>query len=163
MATADFEVFRSGVEKAVLRDEEFDTVTRDDRADGAALVSRFPVAEKLWIDLTIRPAIPQIRAGIVTDDRWVNEELEDAIEETGDSMAEFVELGFDEAGLDWREPVVEHYREQGKYFYFSTGFELPDLSALKDPEIAEKTIQMLKGYYEAFRAAIEKVAAGADE
>lgn len=162
MPASDFESFRSAVESALLASDDFTSVEHDDRDDGSSLVSRFPVADNLWIDLTIRPAIPQIRAGIVTDDRWVNEELEDAIEETGDTMPEFVELGFDEAGLDWSEPVVEHYREQGKYFYFSTGWELADAAAIADDATKNKTVQMLKGYYEAFRGAIEKVAAEAE-
>jgi hypothetical protein len=123
------------------------------------LTTRFPVADHLWIELGVRPQIPQIRAGIMTDDRWVSEDLEQAIEDSGDSMSEFVELGFDEAGLEWVDPPVEHYREQGQYFYFSTGFEVAGIEALNDPATRDKTIKMLRGYLTAFQPAVEKLTA----
>lgn len=148
--------FRDAWERALAGDPRFGPVWRDDRADRSVLASRFPVAPRLWIELTIRPSIPQVRAGIVTDDRWKNEDLEDTIEESGDTMSEFVEMGFEEAGLEWREPPVEHYRDQGKYFCFSTGFELDSLARLADDAVLDKARRMAEGYWHAFRRAIEK-------
>jgi hypothetical protein len=134
----------------------FGQATRDDRADDSTLASRFAVGERLWLEMCVRPLIPQLRAGIVTDDRWRNEDLEDKIEESGDTMSEFVELGFEEAGLEWRNPPVEHYRDQGKYFCFATAFELKALSDLSQDAVLDKVSRMFEGYYEAFRPAIEK-------
>lgn len=151
--------FRNTIERGYANDSRFSAAVREDRPDESVLASRFPVLDDVWIDLTLRPFVPQFRAGIVTTDRWKNEELEERIEETGDTMSEFLELGFDEAGFDWRNPQVEHYRDQGKYFYFATGVELPSLQALADAAVAEKARRMLDGYYHAFRGAIERLKA----
>ncbi len=150
------EQFREAFERRYAADARFRGVVHVDREDGSTRMSLFRLADTLYLEMTIRPGIPQVRAGIVTDDRWKNEDLEDAIEESGDTMSEFVELGFDEVGLDWREPPVEHYRDQGKYFCFSTAFELPDVAALRDAATLERVAAMFEGYYTAFRKAIDK-------
>jgi hypothetical protein len=129
------------------------------REDGTAISLRFEVAAHVWLDLTLRPDVPQVRAGIMTDDRWVSEDLEQAIEDSGDTMSEFVELGFEEADLAWLGPPVEHYREQGQYFYFSTGFEPSSTAALVEPDVMVKAERMVRGYYLAFRPAIDKLRA----
>lgn len=153
------EEFRSAFERRYADDPRFRSRVRRDREDGSTLSTHFQVADSLYLEVAIRPGIPQLRAGILTDDRWKNEDLEDAIEESGDTMSEFVELGFDEAGLDWPNPPVEHYRDQGRYFCFSTAFELAGLEQLRDPATAQKLAAMFEGYYAAFRRAIEKAAA----
>ncbi len=150
------ERFRAGLEAGLRGDARIRSVLRDDRPDGTVLATRFEVAPQLWIELCLRPHIPQVRAGIVTDSRWLSEDLEQLIEDSGDTMSEFLELGFEEAGLSWPAPPVEHYREQGKYFYFSTGLELRDSSELADPAIADRVRRMFEGYYHAFRPAIAK-------
>ncbi len=152
--------FRDAFEAGLRGDARVRSVLRDDRADGSVLATRFEVAPQLWLEMCVRPHIPQVRAGLVTDSRWLSEDLEQAIEDSGDTMSEFVELGFDAAGLEWPDPVVEHYREQGKYFYFSTGWELGDLAALGEPATLERARKMLEGYYQAFRVAIRKAQAG---
>lgn len=148
--------YRTKIESALAADQRFGPAWRDDRPDGAALATRFPVGSKLWIELVIRPDVPQIRAGIMTDDRWLNEELEEAIEESGDTMPEFVEYGFDEAGLEWPAPIVEHFRDQGKYFCFLTSFEPESLAELTQPATVDKSHRMLLGYYEAFKKVIAR-------
>lgn len=148
--------FRERFESRYRGDKRFRGVSRLDRDDGSTLATHFEVAPRLWLELTIRPGIPQLRTGILTDDRWKNEDLEDKIEETGDTMNEFVELGFQEAGLEWLNPPVEHYRDQGKYFCFATAIELPSLAALEEPAVLDKACRMFEGYFEAFREAIEK-------
>lgn len=153
--------FRAAFERHWGGDGRFGASVRDDRPDESVLSTRFAIMDRLWLDLTIRPFIPQIRVGIVTDDRWKNEELEERIEETGDTMPEFLELGFDEAGLDWREPAVEHYRDQGKYFCFATPLELKMIADLMKPEIADRARRMFEGYYQAFGAAIARLKAEA--
>lgn len=151
--------FREALEQRLAVDARFGPLTRHDREDESTLQSRFAVGPNLWIELCIRPFIPHLRAGVLTDDRWKSEDLEQAIEDSGDSMSEFVEMGFEEAGLTWKEPPVEHYRDQGKYFYFATPLELSSLAQIGDAAIAEKLGRMLEGYYLAFHAAIVKLSA----
>lgn len=157
-ARSKIESFRRRFREKYARDARFLAIEDADREDGSSLATRFKVADHLWLEMCLRPHIPQLRAGIVTDDRWISEDLEQVIEDSGDTMSEFVELGFEEAGLSWPEPPVEHYRERGTDFYFSTGFELESLDALDDPQVFEKICQMFEGYYEAFKPAIEKLA-----
>jgi hypothetical protein len=142
--------FRAAVEEALRSDSRFTAATRHDRPDGSTLATRWQstVNEHVWFEIAVRPLIPQIRVGILTDDRWKSEDLETKIEESGDTMSEFVELGFDEAGLEWKDPIVEHFREEMKYFYFATALNLSTLDEL--PSKAGKVRQMLDGYYHAF-------------
>lgn len=155
--------FRTAIERRMADDARLSAAERDDRADESTLASRFAIYERIWLELTIRPFIPQVRAGIVTDDRWKNEDFEDRIEESGDTMSEFVEYGFDESGLAWREPLVEHFRDQGKYFCFVTSLELKSLADLNSAETRDKVLKMLGGYHLAFRPAIEKMKVAAQQ
>lgn len=146
--------FRDQLEDRFARDPRFSGSARHDREDESTLATRFALAENLWIEVCLRPSIPQIRVGILTNDRWLRESLEQLIEDSGDTMSEFVELAFDEAGLTWIDPPVEHYRDEDKNFYFATGLEIDSLSVLNESSLFAKTSQMLEGYYEAFKPAI---------
>lgn len=150
------QAFRERVRERFAADPRIAAVTELDRPDGSTLCTRFQVAPHLWLDATLRPFVPQLRAGIVTDDRWTNEDLEDKIEESGDTMQEFVEMGFEEAGLEWPKPVVEHYRDQGVYFCFATALPLADLDELQQEGLLDKFVRMLDGYARAFDPAIRK-------
>lgn len=149
--------FRSSFEDAFARDERFKTPARHDRPDGSTLAVRWPTAanEHVWLEIAVRPLIPQVRVGILTDDRWKSEDFEEKIEESGDTMSEFVEMGFEEAGLTWLDPPVEHYREDRTFFYFATAVELPRLDDLATPAVREKARQMFEGYFHAFGPYLE--------
>lgn len=153
--------FRDDIERRYASDARFAGVSRHDRDDESTLQSRFEITPHLWIEACIRPFLPQFRAGIMTDDRWLSEELEEAIEETGDEMGEFIEAGFDEVGLSMKNPQVEHYRDQGKYFYFATPIDLAALADLTSPKTIDTAMRMLDGYFEAFRSKIERLKSGA--
>lgn len=144
--------FRAWLESGLKGDARLGPAIREDRADESTLSLRWPSAQnpRVWFDVTLRPFLPQVRVGIVTDDRWKNEDFEEKIEESGDTMPEFVGLGFEEAGLPWTEPPVEHYRDQGKYFTFATPVELKTLDDLSVDSMRIKTRQMLDGYHVAF-------------
>lgn len=152
------EAFREWVEGQVAATGRYGPPARADRDDRSTLVTRFAAGASLWLEFAVRPYIPQVRAGILTDDRWKSEELEEAIESTGDTMSEFIEAGFDEVDLDWRDPPVEHYREGGKYFYFATPLGLVGLSDLDHMDVRRKTLHMVFGYAAAFFPALQKKA-----
>lgn len=144
------EAFRHWIEQHVGSHAQWGRLERHDREDGSTLATRWPAGENVWYEVAIRPYLPQVRVGILTNDRWRSEELEQKIEDSGDSMSEFVELGFETAGLEWPEPPVEHYREQAQYFYFATPLDLSELTDVADEAIRRKVLQMLEGYYHAF-------------
>jgi len=147
---ARIEAFRAHIEEAVLREHGWDAPQRHDRQDGSTLATRYPVREHVWIEYAVRPFLPQVRVGLLTDDRWLSEEFEQRIEDSGDTMTEFVGLAFETAGLDWSDPPVEHYREGGTHFYFATPLDLQRLEELDEPAVRDKVRRMLAGYREAF-------------
>ena len=148
------ESFRVYVEDAVSADDRYGPVTRHDREDDSTLTVRFEAGAKCWFEVAVRPLVPQVRVSFLTNDRWKSEEIEQAIQDSGDSMEEFVGVGFEEAGLDWDEPPVEHYREGGEFFHFATPLVLDDLGDLDWPETRNKVVRMLEGYLVAFGSAI---------
>lgn len=150
------EGFRRGLEAHADEALDAGSPEREDREDESTLAMRWPAGEHVWYELAVRPFLPQVRVGILTDDRWKSEELEQVIEDSGDTMSEFVELGFETAGVDWPEPPVEHYRDRGKYFYFATPLDLESIEEIADPSVQDKVRRMLEGYRHAFGGAEKK-------
>jgi hypothetical protein len=148
------EAFRRYIEDSAANDDRYGPASREDREDGSLLATRFGAAPSCWFEVAVRPYVPQVRVGFVTSDRWKSEEAEQAIEDSGDTMEEFVELGFEEAGLSWPKPPVEHFREAGRFFYFATPLDLEDLAALASDEVRDKVLRMLEGYLIAFGSAV---------
>ncbi|RME41121.1 MAG: hypothetical protein D6788_01895 [Planctomycetota bacterium] len=144
------EAFRAEVEASVARDGRYGAGRRFDREDASTLATRFAAGDHCWFEVAVRPFVPQVRVAILTDDRWKSEEMEQAIQDSGDTMSEFVGLGFEDAGLDWPEPPVEHYREGGTYFYFATPLDLEAISDLDRPDVRNRVLRMLEGYRLAF-------------
>jgi hypothetical protein len=147
--------FREWIESALSREERFGETLREDREDASTLVTRWPHDDDVWYEVAIRPFLPQVRVGIVTTDRWKSEEFEQMIEDSGDTMQEYVEAGFDAVDLEWPEPPVEHYRDQGRYFYFATPLDLKELNELADDDVREKVRLMFEGYYKAFTGQLD--------
>lgn len=142
--------FRDYLEGITEGDDRYGSAERVDKEDLSTLATRFSIGENCWLELAIHPLLPQVRVGIVTGDRWVNEQMEQAIEDSGDSMSEFVEGGFAEVGLNWPDPPVEHYREDGTDFHFATPLALQDLMDLDDDALRTKIIRMLEAYLMVF-------------
>ena len=143
---------RRWLEGQYAGDARFSSMLRHDRPDGSVLATRWQWASNphVWFEAAIRPFIPQIRVGVLTDDRWKSEDFEEKIEESGDTMREFVEMGFEEAGLEWIEPPVEHFREEMKYFYFATALEIQSNEQLSEEPVRDKFRRMVEGYCHAF-------------
>jgi len=156
------EAFRRYVEDAVSADERYGPAERFDRDDESTLASRFRVGAGT-LEVAVRPFVPQVRVGLLTEDRWKSEEVEQGIQDSGDTMEEFVEVGFSEAGLNWPEPPVEHYREAEKYFYFATPLQIEEIPDLDWEEPRNKVIRMLEGYLIAFGPFFEGDEDEADE
>lgn len=144
------EEFRRYIEDSVAMDERYGPAKRHDRQDESTLATRFEAAPSCWFEIALRPSVPQLRIGFLTDDRWKSEGMEQAIQDSGDTMAEFVGLGFTEAGLDWDEPPIEHFRESDSLYYFVTPMDLEEMGDLESPEVRNKALRMLEGYLIAF-------------
>lgn len=148
------EAFRTYIEDSVANDDRYGASNRLDRDDASTLATRFEATPTCWFEVALRPLIPQIRVAFLTNDRWLSEELEQAIQDSGDSMEEFVGVGMNEAGLDWDEPPVEHYRDGGEFFYFATPLVIEELLDLERDQVRNKVVRMLEGYLIAFGPAL---------
>ncbi|UCD28241.1 MAG: hypothetical protein JSV03_14305 [Planctomycetota bacterium] len=142
--------FRSWLESAVsdlLQGADFN---RYDRGDDSILITRWPAEAHFWYEVSIRPFLPQVRIGIMTDDRFRSEDFERLITDSGDTMQEFVEEAFGSVGLYWSAPPVEHYCEDGLRYYFSTPMDLKCVDQLSDKSCRDKAFKVFRGYDRAF-------------
>lgn len=144
------EKFRAWMDGELARQGGFGAPQRSDRPDGSTLSTRYPLERKLFLEVTVRPLLPQVRVGIVTDDRWRSEELEDGVETSGDNMSEYLEVAFAEVGLDWVEPPVEHYRHEGTWYSYVTPVDLKSADELSDADLRAKLMKMVKGYVDSY-------------
>jgi hypothetical protein len=147
---AIIESFRGGVEALAGSRLGLSGLHREDRDDGWMLASRWQADRKSSYELSIRPTIPQIRVGIVTEEPERDRDLVDMIEAAGLTAREFVELGFRQAGLDWPAPPVEHYREGATRYCLATPLDLQSLEDLSGDAMRRKVLAMLDGYHRCF-------------
>jgi len=142
--------FREWLESAADHQLRLADRIRIDREDRSTLAARWCIADRTWSEVVIRPFLPQVSVAIVTDDRQKNSTFKQMIEDSGDTLQEFVELSFDAVGLKWPEPPVQHYRDRDDLFYFATPLDLKSLGQLSQPATRRQVFQMLTGYCRAF-------------
>ncbi len=142
--------FRAWIISAVGGELQFRAMECRDREDESTLGTRWEVDHHLWYEIAIRPFLPQVRIAILTDDPWRSRDFEQMIEGATLTVQEFVGLGFESAGLAWRDPPVEHYCEKGRHYYFATPLDLESIDQLTDQAFREKTRKVLDGYCRAF-------------
>src|SRR5262249_30204653 len=67
--------FRECFERGLANDPRFAKPTRDDRPDQSTLATRWAsvVNPNVWFEAAVRPFLPQLRIGLLTDDRWKSE------------------------------------------------------------------------------------------
>jgi len=143
--------FRVYVEDSVATDDRYGEAVRAD--SDSALATRFFEGASCWFEVTVLPSTRQVRVGFFTSDPAVNTECEQVIAESGETAVRFVGLAFEEAGLEWPSPQVEHGKEGGASYY-ATPLTLEDWMDLDSDEVRDKTIRMLEGYLIAFGPAV---------
>ena len=149
------EEFLNYMEGIMAGDDRYGSPARRDCDDESTLAVRFDAGGSCWFELAVRPFVPQVRVAFLTGDRRIAEEIDLVIQESGDSVEEFVGPAFADAGLDWSKPPVERYDEAGELFYFATPLKVEDLVDLDLSHIRGQVIRMLEGYLIAFGPAIE--------
>lgn len=176
---AGIESFRSHVESMVGRRLGLRQPERHDRDDHWIMATRWPFDAHWWLEMSIRPTMPQVCVGVLTDDRDRSRDAEKMIAGSSMTPREFVGVAFTEAGLDWPEPVVEHYRERAgdegatatdtrkggkgmnnaggraaERFCFVTPLDLQSLDDLTGELVRDRVLRMLEGYYRCFSGRI---------
>jgi hypothetical protein len=147
------QAFRAFVEDSLSADDRYGTASRIDRPDGSVTATRFNVGGPCWLELAVRPSVPEIRLAFVTDDAVTNDGILELVSDAGQSLSEFVQAGLQEAGLEEPTADVEHSQD-GKNYRFSTGIKLDEVSDLEMDEVRDKTLQYLEGFMIAFGPAL---------
>ena len=146
--------YREYIEDYVGTDDRYGPATRHDAQDESALITRFEAAPSCWFEVALRTSKPQIRVGFVTANQSVDEEIQQAIQESGDTIEAFVGSAFQEAGLEWAAPPVERSRNEAGGCAYSTPLDVDELMDLESEELRDKTLRMLEGYLLAFGPAV---------
>jgi len=147
---AIIKLFRAGVETLVGTRLGLSELQRHDREDHWVMATRWPIDRRWWLEMAVRPTLPQVCLGVLTDDPERSRDAEKLVADSHLTFREFVGLGFKEAGLDWPEPVVEHYREGADRFYFVTPLDLGSIEDLASEAMRDRVVGMLDGYHRCF-------------
>jgi hypothetical protein len=142
--------FREQIERQLADEPGFGPVSRHDIPDRPRLITRWLADKRVWYELAVRPTLPQVRVGMLTDARWRRQDFERMVADSGDTLRELIEAAFAAAGITWHEPPVEHYREHERLFYFATPVDLESLDDLAAEALPDRICRMLKGYHLAF-------------
>jgi len=142
--------FREAVESYAVREGIGCEPERVDHPGEAVLSSRFSAGPHQWYVLTVQPFLPQFSAGALTDDPFCDKDFERLSLQAGLTKPEFVQLGFEAAGLVWRDPPVQHFRDRDNVYYFVTPVDLPSFEMLTEAATIDKAKRMLLGYHLAF-------------
>jgi hypothetical protein len=145
------EAFREYVTDTVATDDRYGPGVRSDNAQRQAI--RFHEGGLCWFEVALFPAARNVRVGFFTTDPAVSTECEEVIAESGETAGGFVGLAFEEAGLDWPDPPVDHGRD-GEASYYATPLPFEDMIDLDSDELRDKVIRMLEGYLIAFGPAL---------
>jgi len=109
----------------------------------------------LWLEVNVLPGLSKLRIGLATDDRPTNEDAEQVIEDSRESLDEFLELGLADAGYEDEEGhSMEHFHDSG-VFYFATHLDMVSIDSLVDDELREKAKRLVEGYAAAFEELLE--------
>ena len=143
----EFRIWMESAVSGLLRTSDFN---RQDGDDGRLLLTRWPAGRRYWYEIAIRPFLCQVRVGVMTDDVFRSEDLGRLIADSGYTLQEFVVQGFGSVGLEWADPAVEHYCEEGLRYYYSTPMEFGLIDQLGDWGFRDRMLKVLAGYGHAF-------------
>lgn len=145
------EAFREYITDTVATDDRYGPGVRAD--SDKVLAIRFHEGTTCWFEVALLPAAKTLRVGFFTLDPAINAECEQVIAESGETQSRFVGQAFEEAGLDWPTPEVEHGRE-GEASYYATPVPFDDWIDLDSDDLRDKAFRMLEGYLIAFGPAL---------
>jgi len=141
--------FRTYIDSMVTGDERYGDARRHDAADESILVTRFELGSTGALEYVIHTAEAQVEVAFLTPDRACRTEIEETLEDFGQSLGEFVAQGFADAGLTWPDAPVEHVHV-GEEFRYATPIRLEELDDLNKPQVRDRVLRMLEGYLIAF-------------
>ncbi|MFQ5463293.1 MAG: hypothetical protein ACE5E5_11790 [Phycisphaerae bacterium] len=137
-------------------DERYGPAERYDRKDESSRALRFSLGPNCWIEAAVRPAVPEVRVGFVTDERSIFDEILNLLADAEETPSENLERALADAGLPWEDPVVDQETIDERFHRFSTPLKLEvlddlDLGFMK---VRSKVPKMIEAYLVAFGSAI---------
>lgn len=114
-----------------------------------SLAMRLYTDNRTWLEAAVLPKLSRLRVGLASDSRTRNEEAEQLIQDSKETMDEFLELGLADAGYEEEAHHVDHFHESG-VFYFVTHLDLKSIESLADPGVSVKAMHLVEGYALAF-------------
>ncbi len=145
------ESFREYVEDSIATDDRYGEAVRSD--SDTALATRFFEGTSCWFEVAVLPGSKKLRVGFFTTDPAIGTDCEQVIEESGETAVRFVGQAFEEAGLDWPNPDVEHGKEANASFY-ATPIAYDDVVELDSDDFRDRAVRMMEGYLIAFGPAL---------
>jgi len=137
-------------------DERYGPAERYERKDESARALRFALGPNCWIEAAVRPDVPEVRVGFVTDERSIFDEIVNLLADAEETPSENLERALTDSGLPWEDPVVEQETIDERVHRFSTPLKLEALDDLDlvFMKVRGKIPKMIEAYLIAFGSAI---------
>lgn len=144
------------LEDQYVGDDRFDTVEIDEPgpSEGETVRIRFVCHPQTHFFVSVFEDDGFLRVGLATEDESLNQEIEDAINESGDSLTEFVEIAMD--AEDELEHEVANFHSD--MYYFASDIPYNREQELATSTLRDAIIYYLDGIVTAFNDFIEKSA-----
>ena len=141
--------FRTYIDSMVTGDERYGDASKHDAADESVLATRFELGPAGRLEYVLHTAEATVEVAFVTPDRTCRTEIEETLEEVGQTLSQFVAQGFADAGLRWPDPPVE-FAHVGEEFRYATAIKLEELDELSKSQVRDRVLRMLEGNLVAF-------------
>ncbi len=137
-------------------DERYGPSERYDRKDESSRALRFSLGPNCWIEAAVRPNVPEVRVGFVTDERMIFDEIVNLLADAEETPSQNLERAMADSGISWEEPVVDQETIDERFHRFSTAFTLEALDDLDlgFMKVRSKVPKMIEAYLIAFGSAI---------
>lgn len=157
------DAFRDYIEDLVAADDRYGPAHRCEADDDSIISIRFEAGPASYFEVAVCTVALQVRVGFASNDPETAGEIEQSIQESEESVEALVASGFRDAGLEWDGAPVQRHTEEGGLLCFSTPLDLDEVPDVDRPEVRDKTLRMLEGYFIAFGPGIEHEAEDEDE
>jgi hypothetical protein len=143
------EQFQRWLEEKYAGDERF---SGTHGVPGAAAGVRMEAGENSYYEIAALPDQRELRVGFMTSDRSLNETIEQAILDSGDTLEELMEVELDDLGEE-PAPMI-HYFERPAFCY-SARLSLEDPSQLGSTDVRRRVGHVLDACYTLFQEHVD--------
>ena len=147
--------FRDWLVELFGGEERFITVQEESSEEDESFSVLLESGDRAWYEVAIPPQGDGVRIGFATQNRPLNESIEQGILDTGDSPSEFLDDRMSDVVELEEPPEMDHFFDTA--FRFTTTIPIASLTELGTEAIREQVQQLVEGYYAAFQEFVDKV------